>query len=236
MLVVEKIGKRFGGLEALHDVSFSVDQGKTIGLIGPNGSGKTTLFNVMSGFLSPTSGEIWLKKERISGLKPHIIAKKRLARTFQIPQVFDSLTVLESVLVPSLCFLPKNLALEYAEEILTSVGLITKGKQLSNTLSMVDLKALEIAKALACRPEILLLDETMSGLTDVEAQTVLELISDLQAGGMTLIVIEHTMKIIEQICDWVIVLNFGSVIAEGRSEDIRHNTQVIEAYLGSEEL
>ena len=232
MLVIDHLTKDFEGLRALDEVSFEAKRGEILGLIGPNGSGKTTLFNVVSGCYRPTGGTVFFKDERIDGLKPHQVSRKGLLRTFQIPQVFGTFTAIDTVMVAALGHLHRNEARKKAGEIMEIVGLAPKAHLLTGSLTAADHKILEVARALACKPEMILLDETLAGLTVVEAQAMIELIKRLQDEGITFIMVEHVMHIIMSLCPHIVVLNFGQKIAEGSPEDIAKNQDVVESYLG----
>lgn len=232
LLRVEELTKNFGGLLAVDDMSFEVEKGSIIGLIGPNGAGKTTLFELISGFRRPTSGYCYFKEERIDKLKPHQICFRGIGRTFQIPQIFPSFTVFETVLVAALLHLSIKEARHRAHNVLETVGLSTKAEEITENLTIPEQKRLEVGRALASNPELLLLDEVMSGLNVVESKEMIELIQGLQDRGMTFIMVEHVMHIIMGLCERIVVLNFGRKIAEGTPEEIANNEQVIEAYLG----
>ncbi|GAF98841.1 unnamed protein product [marine sediment metagenome] len=234
LLKVEELTKSFGGLIAIDSMSFEVEKGSIIGLIGPNGAGKTTLFEVISGFQRPTSGNCYFKEERIDNLKPHQICFRGIGRTFQIPQIFPSFTVFETVLVAALLHLSIQEARDRTHDVLETVGLSAKAEEITENLTIPEQKRLEVGRALASNPELLLLDEVMSGLNVVESKEMIELIKRLQDQGMTFILVEHVMHIIMGLCERIVVLNFGKKIAEGTPEEIANNEQVIEAYLGRE--
>ncbi len=236
ILEVEGMKRYFGGLAAVSAVDFHIDQGEIVGLIGPNGAGKTTLFNLISGALVPTAGVTKFKGENITGLKPHQICKRGIARTFQLVNLFGNMTVLENVLLGSL-FGPsggidESDARRKSEEILDFVGLAAMGGLLAKELTLANQKRLEIARALATKSELLLLDEAMAGLNPAEVAQGIELIKRIRAMGITVFMIEHVMKAIMGISDRIIVLHFGTKIAEGTPEEVAANRKVIEVYLG----
>ncbi|HUT72043.1 MAG TPA: ABC transporter ATP-binding protein [Desulfatiglandales bacterium] len=232
----EGVRKYFGGLAALHNVNFNINQGEAVGLIGPNGAGKTTLFNLISGSLPATAGEIRYKGKKITGLKPYQICKKGVARTFQSAQLFAGLTVFENALAASLFGKKRAISVPDAEkeakELLEFVGLSTVGAVLARDLPVANQKRLEVARALATKPELLLFDEVMAGLNPTEMAQAMELITKIRNKGITLFMIEHVMKAIMKVCDRIIVLHHGSKIAEGTPEEIATNRTVVEVYLG----
>jgi len=221
----------------VHNVDFDLNQGEVVGLIGPNGAGKTTLFNLISGSLPTTAGEIKYKGKKITGLKPHQICKQGVARTFQSAKLFAGLTVFENALAASLFGTKRAVSVADAEreatELLEFVGLSTVGAVLARDLPIANQKRLEVARALATKPELLLFDELMAGLTPTEVAQAMELITKIRDKGITIFMIEHVMKAIMSICDRIIVLHFGTKIAEGKPEEIAANKKVIEVYLGT---
>lgn len=232
----EKVTKHFGGLAAVNSVDFAIDQGEVVGLIGPNGAGKTTLFNLISGSLPTTGGEIKYKGQKITGLKPHQICKKGLARTFQSAKLFAGMTVFENALAASLFGTKRDISVPDAEkeamELLEFVELSAVAPMLAKDLPIAHRKRLEVARALATKPELLIFDEVMAGLNPAELAQAMELITKIRGKGMTIFMIEHVMKAIMNICDRIIVLHHGSKIAEGTPEEIATSQTVIEVYLG----
>jgi len=236
LLSVVGLSKSFGGLRAIDDLGFTVDEGEIIGLIGPNGSGKTTTLNLLTGFLKPDSGTITFRGENVTGLPRHHMSHRGLARTFQLTRTFPNFTALQNVMVgrayghqpsPSL-----GAAGEEAQEILGRVGLAGKAQVPASELTLMQRKMLELARALAARPRLLLLDEVMAGLNPGETEDACRLIREIRDSGITIVVVEHIVQAICGISDRIIVLNMGKKIAEGPPEEIIHNPQVIEVYLG----
>lgn len=238
MQIIEGKGvtKHFGGLAAVVNVDFHINQEEIVGLIGPNGAGKTTFFNLISGALTTTAGVIRFKGENITGLKPHQICKRRVARTFQLVKVFSNMTALENVLLGSLFGASTGTRLPDAKaeamELLEFVGLSAKQGNLAKDLTIANQKRVEVARALATKPELLLLDEVMAGLTPTEVVQVIELIKKIRDKGITVFMIEHVMKAIMEISDRIIVLHHGEKIAEGTPEEIATSQEVIKVYLG----
>ena len=234
-LEVSGLTKKFSGLTAVNDLSFTIEQGEIIGLIGPNGAGKTTAFNMISGFIPPSSGNVVLGGRSITGLKPHQICQLGLTRTFQIVQPFPDLTALDNAMIGAFARYPSpSKAKEKAQQVLQQVGLDQKATTLGKDLTLFELKRLEICKALATEPRILLLDEAASGLNPVEVEETLSLIRQLNKLGISLLVVEHNMKVVMSLSHRIIVLNFGSKIAEGKPAEVARNPQVLQAYLGDE--
>jgi branched-chain amino acid transport system ATP-binding protein len=234
----EGVTKYFGGLAAVSDVSFYVDQGEVLGLIGPNGAGKTTLFNLISSAFTPKPGVIKFKGKNITGLKPYKICRMGIGRTFQTVKIFANLPVIENVRVGALFGSGKNPssaeATREAEEFLEFVGLSKVSSVPARDLTLANQKRLEVARALATRPELLLLDELMAGLNQTEVTQTMELVKQIQAKGITIIMIEHVMKAIMNVCDRIIVLHHGKKIAEGPPQEIANSEKVIEIYLGEQ--
>jgi len=230
------VTKHFGGLAAVVNIDFHIDQGEIVGLIGPNGAGKTTFFNLISGALATTAGVIKFKGENITGLKPHQICKRRVARTFQLVKVFPNMTAFENVLLGSLFGTSTGISMPDANakamELLDFVGLSAKKGSLAKDLTIANQKRVEVARALATKPELLLLDEVMAGLNPTEVVLVIELIKKIRDKGITVFMIEHVMKAIMEISDRIIVLHHGEKIAEGTPKEIATSREVIRVYLG----
>ena len=235
ILTVEAARKVFGGLVAVNDVTFDVMPGELIGLIGPNGSGKTTMLNLISGALKPTAGTISLDGRRISGAPPHVIARAGIARTFQLVRVLPSLTVEQNV-VAGAVFGHMRLwgddAKDFARSLLARVGLVGRADVPTTALTYIDQKRLELARALAGDPRVLLLDEWLAGLNPSELQIGIELIGALREEGRTIVMVEHVMDAIRSLCDSCVVMNTGAKIAEGAVSDVLSDPEVIHVYLG----
>ena len=233
LLEVKNVSKLFGGLAASSDVSFTIEKGEILGLIGPNGAGKTTLFNIVDGFYAPTKGQVLFKGQVISGLKPHQICKLGIARTFQVVKPLQRMSVLDNV-IASAFLRAKNKAeaVEIAMETIQFTGLDEDSDVISRGLPLGKRKKLEIARALATQPELLLLDESFAGLNHSELNDSIEIIKNIKARGITIMIIEHNMKVITSISDRIVVINYGQRIAEGTPRQIRNNPLVVEAYLG----
>jgi branched-chain amino acid transport system ATP-binding protein len=250
MLQIENVSKSFGGLTALADVSFSVTQGQIKSLIGPNGAGKTTLYNIVTGVESLTEGTIWFSGERIDGLKPHVITQKGIARTFQNVELFENMSVIENVMLGrhartrtgvlgSALTLPvargeEQDTVNQSVKLLEFVGLGQRVHEESSGLPFGLQRYLEIARALATEPNLLLLDEPASGLDSGEAQTLCNLILKIRDIGITVLLVEHNMEVAMEISDEIVVLNYGMKIAEGTPREVQDNAEVISAYLGDE--
>lgn len=234
ILEIRNISKRFGGLQALDDVSFDVARGEIVGLIGPNGAGKSTLFNTLVGLHSPTSGSVRLEGEDITGLKPHKVAARGMTKTFQNVALFAETSVLDNVLIGALLRSNVAEARKIAEGCLERVGLVGIANKLAKDLSFPERARVEVARSRATQPKVLLLDEVMAALNRVEMQEIMALIRQLRDDGLTVVVVEHHMHAIMSLCERIIVLNFGRKIAEGSPEDISRNPEVVRAYLGRE--
>jgi len=232
------ITKHFGGLAAVSNVDFHIDQGEIVGLIGPNGAGKTTLFNLISAALPLSSGEIRFKGQKLNGLKPHRICKMGISRTFQETKVFGNMPVLQNVLVGAFFGTPTRIsgadAAREASQALEFVGLSAMSMTPVKDLTLVSQKRVEVARALATKPELLLLDELMAGLNPAEVSEAMELVTKIRDKGITILMVEHVMKAIMGICERVIVLHHGEKIAEGTCNEISCNKTVIDIYLGEE--
>ena len=238
MLLLEgkKVSKNFGGLAAVANVDFHVDSGEIVGLIGPNGAGKTTLFNLISGAITLKSGSITFKGKQINGLKPFRICRLGIARTFQQAKIFNDMSIHQNILVGGLFGKPSSGSMKDAEKIadecLDLVGLTALKYTLPKDLTLVNQKKLEVARAMATKPELLMLDEVMAGLNSTEIELAMELIHKIRDRGITILMIEHVMKAIMSVCGRIIVLHHGEKLAEGTPQDIANNKRVIEVYLG----
>ncbi|HDD53367.1 MAG TPA: ABC transporter ATP-binding protein [Thermosulfidibacter takaii] len=237
ILELQGVTIRFGGLTAVAQVDLTLYEGEILGLIGPNGAGKTTLFNIIAGFHKPSKGRILFKGRDITGMKPHKICKLGVVRTFQIMKPLKKLTTLENVMVGALAkekTIPR--VREKAQEILKLTGLDHKASLPAGNLTPGEKKRLEVARALATDPSLILLDEVMGGLTPPETQKMLKLLRSLQSQGISMVVVEHNVKAVVQLAHRITVLNYGKKIAEGLPHEVLNHHEVIEAYMGEEHL
>ena len=236
-LVARGLTKRFGGVLAVANLELSMAEGDILGLIGPNGAGKTTAFNLLSGFLAPDAGDVHFRGRSLVGLKPHAICRAGLARTFQLVRPFPRLRVLDNVLVGALARHPDaGQARARARTVVARVGLADKAEAAASTLTLAERKRLELARALATEPALLLLDEVMAGLNASEVATLVDLVRDIHADGVSILLIEHNMRAVMALSRRVIVLNFGEKVAEGAPAAIARHPKVVEAYLGEEHV
>lgn len=233
-LVIRGLSKRFGGLRAVQEVSFTVQENETVALIGPNGAGKTTSFNLITGFHKPDSGSVLAYGREIVGLKPHDICAHGLARTFQVAKPFGAMTVLDNVMTGA--FLRDrnaSVARDRAREAIEFVGLSAREKTAAKDLTTIDQRRLEMARALATQPRLLLLDEVMAGLNPSEIDQAVGLVGKLSTRGLTIVIVEHVMRAIMAVARHIVVLDHGQKIAEGTPKEIVENPEVVRAYLGS---
>jgi branched-chain amino acid transport system ATP-binding protein len=233
LLRVERVFKRFGGLLAVDDVSLAVEAGRITALIGPNGAGKTTLFSIISGFLPPSEGRVFHRGADITGMPPHLVARRGIVRTFQIVQPFAGLTVHENIAIGAhLSRRSRADALDAAAEVASTVGLGDVLGRPAASLTVAGRKRLEVARALAAEPELLLLDEVLAGLNPAEVATMVPIIRGLADSGVTILMIEHVMQAVMRLAEHVFVLAEGRIIAEGAPQVVVGNPRVVEAYLG----
>jgi branched-chain amino acid transport system ATP-binding protein len=236
LLELDKVGRTFGGVRAVHDVSLKINEGEIVGLIGPNGAGKTTLINLITGVYPPTAGRVLYRGAEISQKKPHHIAALGIARTFQVVQPFPEMTVLENVMAGSLYAggsVSMSDARDAAREQLEFTGLAPLADRPASKLTLANRKRLELAKSLAMRPKLLLLDEVNAGLNSAEVNQALELIGKIRERGITILIIEHLLKVVLTLCPRIVVLHHGELIADDAANDVVRDPKVIEAYLGS---
>jgi len=234
LLEVNAVTKSFGGLVAVKAVSFAVEAGEILGVIGPNGAGKTTLFGVISGFLPPSEGEVFFGGARATGLSPHQLVNRGLVRSFQIVQTFADMTALDVVTTAALVRRPMRAGIDYAADVLARVGLSGKEHMVPAALSLQDKKLLELAKCVATEPRLILLDEVMAGLTLAEAELPLAVIRELNRQGVAIVMVEHVMPVVMRAAQRIVVIDFGSKIAEGAPQEIVENRSVIDAYFGDQ--
>ena len=246
LLEIKNISKHFGGLSALNNVSFAVEQGEIRGLIGPNGAGKSTMFKNIAGFYQPSEGEIIFSGQNINGLKPHAIASLGIVRTFQETTLFQELTVFENTLVGCHLQAKSNIfsamlgldkqkqsrAGKKALEVMEFMGLVERKDQLASELPLGSQRSLAIAIALVSGPKLMLMDEPFAGMNSEETRHMMELTHKVNESGVTIVLVEHDMKAVMGLCEYITVLNFGNLLTEGTPEEIRHNEEVIKAYLG----
>ncbi|PLT33328.1 ABC transporter ATP-binding protein [Bacillus sp. V5-8f] len=230
--MVEKLTKIYGKVKAVNEVSFSVEQGQFVGIIGPNGAGKTTLFHLISGVQRPSSGSVFVKGKDVTGKEPHLIVREGLTRTFQVPRPFQELTVYDNVDIVRPSKDSGGNRSERIERILQEVGLWGSKQQLAGNLPQGDLRRLEMARALATNPDLLLLDEPFAGLNSAEIESLSKLLLQMHKEGMTIIIIEHKLKELMKMVKRVIAINFGELIADDIPQNVVKNERVLKAYLG----
>jgi branched-chain amino acid transport system ATP-binding protein len=235
ILATQGLTRRFGGLTAVNQVDIQIQSGELIGLIGPNGAGKTTLFNLLMGLIKPSSGEVYLQGQRITGFKPHQVARLGMVKTFQNVALFPDMTVLDNVLTGGLLRLSLHDARELARHNLARVGMAHIADKKAADLTFPEKALVEMARALCTQPQVVLLDEVMAALNHAEMDQVLTLIRKLrEEDGLTFVVIEHHMRAIMNLCERILVLSFGQLIAQGTPQEISRHPDVISAYLGTD--
>ena len=235
LLELSDLSIKFGGLTAVNKLNTKINVGEAVGLIGPNGAGKTTAFNLIVGVYQPTAGKVVFDGEDITGLPPHVVCRKGIGRTFQVVKPFGKMTVLQNIMVGAFVNTSKNKeARQIATEIMEKMGLQGKRDHLAQNLTIPERKRLEMAKALATQPKLLLLDEVLAGLNQTEIEEAVRLIKTINREGITILMIEHVLQATMAICSRIVVLDYGKKIAEGSPQEVTSNSEVIKAYLGDE--